>query len=76
MERFGPGVNGWRYLRNYRILHTLPMQVPSIFDPTLIYHQIRPDLFVCGEYNNVASIQWAMVSGRQAAEAVIDGFGK
>ena len=30
-------------------------------------HPIRPDLFVCGEYQNVASIQWVMVSGRQGA---------
>jgi len=31
---------------------------------------------VCGEYHRAASIQWAMVSGRQAAEAVMDWFGK
>jgi len=66
----------WRYLRNYRILHALPMQVPSVSDPTSRSHQIRPGLFVWGEYHNVPSIQWAMVSGRQAAEAVIDGLGK
>jgi hypothetical protein len=38
--------------------------------------QIRPGLFICGKYQNVASIQWAMVSGRQAAEAVMDWLGK
>ena len=75
-EWFGPRVRGWRYLRTYRILHALPMQIPPVSDPTLRPHQIRPGLFICGEYQNVASIQWAMVSGRQAAEAVIDWFGK
>jgi phytoene dehydrogenase-like protein len=75
-EWFGPGVKRWRYLRTYRIPHALPMQVPPISDPTSRSHQIRSGLFVCGEYHNVASIQWAMVSGRQAGEAVIDWLGK
>jgi len=75
-EWFGSSVKGWRYLRIYRIPHALPMQIPPVSDPTLRPHQIRPGLFICGEYQNVASIQWAMVSGRQAAEAVIDWFGK
>ena len=75
-EWFGPGVSGWRYLRTYRIPHALPMQVPPVSDPASRPAQIRPGLFVCGEYQNVASIQWAMVSGRQAAEAVIDWFRK
>jgi len=70
-EWFGPSVNGWRYLRTYRIRHALPMQTPPISDPTSRSVRIRPGLFVCGEYHNVASIQWAMVSGRQGAEAVI-----
>jgi len=76
MEWFGPGVKDWRYLRTYRILHALPMQIPPIPDPTLRPHQIRPSLFICGEYQNVASIQWAMVSGRLAAEAVMDWLRK
>jgi len=75
-EWFGASVKGWRYLRIYRIPHALPMQVPPVFDPTSRPAQIRPGLFVCGEHQNVASIQWAMVSGRQAAEAVIDWLGK
>ena len=75
-EWFGPGVKEWRYLRIYRIPHALPMQVPPVFDPAQRPAQIRPGLFVCGEYQNVASIQWAMVSGRQAAETVMDWLGK
>jgi phytoene dehydrogenase-like protein len=75
-EWFGLRVNGWHYLRTYRILHALPLQVPPVSNPSSRPHQIRPGLFICGEYHNVASIQWAMVSGRQAAEAVIDCFGK
>jgi phytoene dehydrogenase-like protein len=75
-EWFGSSVKGWRYLRIYRIPHALPMQVPPVSDPASRPAQIRPGLFVSGEYQNVASIQWAMVSGRQAAEAVIDWLRK
>ena len=75
-EWFGSGASSWRYLRPYRILHALPIQIPPVSDPTSRPVQIRPGLFICGEYQNVASIQWAMVSGRQAAEAVIDWFRK
>jgi len=70
-EWFGPEAGGWRYLRTYRILHALPMQIAPVSDPTSRPAQIRHGLFVCGEYHNVASIQWAMVSSRQGAEAVI-----
>jgi phytoene dehydrogenase-like protein len=73
-EWFGPSAKGWRYLRTYRIPHALPMQVPPVSDPASRPAQIRPGLFVCGEYRNVASIQWAMVSGRQTAEAIMDLF--
>jgi len=71
---FGPRASSWHYLRTYRIPHALPMQVPPVSDPTSRPAQIRPGLFVCGEYHSVASIQWAMVSGRKAAEAVMDWF--
>jgi phytoene dehydrogenase-like protein len=75
-EWFGPSVSSWRYLRTYRVLHALPIQVSPVSDPTSKPAQIRPGLFVCGEYQNVASIQWAMVSGLQAAEAVMDWLRK
>ena len=32
----------------------------------------QPDLYVCGDHRDNASIQGAMVSGRRAAEAVIE----
>jgi phytoene dehydrogenase-like protein len=75
-EWFGPGVSRWRYLRTYRILHALPLQVPPVSNPISRPAQLRPGLFLCGEYNNVASIQWAMVSGDQAAEAVVEWLRK
>jgi hypothetical protein len=68
---FGPDVDKWRHLRTYRISHALPLQIPPLPNPTSPSVQIYPWLFVCGEYRSAASIEWAMVSGRKAAEAVI-----
>ena len=71
---FGPKVSAWRHLRTYWIRHALPLQIPPLPDPTAIVHPVRPGLYVCGEFGNPASLQWAMASGRRAAEAVIEGL--
>jgi len=68
---FGPKVSAWRHLRTYWIRHALPLQIPPLPDPTAPVHPARPGVYVCGEYANPASLQWAMASGRRAAEAVI-----
>jgi hypothetical protein len=35
------------------------------------YWLLRPGIFVCGEYGSLPSIQWALLSGRLAAEAIL-----
>ncbi|MFB0506469.1 MAG: NAD(P)/FAD-dependent oxidoreductase [Thermodesulfobacteriota bacterium] len=72
---FGRTVQEWRHLRTSRVIHALPMQIPPVHDPSSRSVQIRPWLFLCGEYGSVASIQWALFSGRRAAEAVIRAQG-
>ena len=67
---FGPKVSTWRHLRTYWIRHALPPQVPPLPDPTAPVHPVRPGVYVCGEFANPASLQWAMASGRKAGEAV------
>lgn len=71
---FGSSVDHWQYLRSYRIEHALPAQLPPVKDPALQPPQLRPGLYVCGEYGSSPSINWAMVSGRCAAEAIIEKF--
>lgn len=73
-EWFGPVVAVWRHLKTYRILHALPEQPPPMPDPTVAASPIKPGIFVCGEYGSVPGIQWAMLSGRNCAEAVIKGY--
>ncbi len=67
---FGPEVGEWRLLRLYRLTSALPDQRPPTPDPLSQPVQMSPWLFVCGEYQSLSSIHWAMVSGRRAAEAI------
>jgi phytoene dehydrogenase-like protein len=73
---FGPAVDDWRHLKTYRILHALPAQPPPMPDPTVSSPPIKPGIFVCGEYGSVPGIQWALLSGRHAAEGAIKELGK
>jgi phytoene dehydrogenase-like protein len=68
---FGPEAGGWRLLRLYRITRALPDQKPPTPDPLSQPVQVSPWLFVCGEYQSLSSLHWAMVSGRRAGEAVL-----
>jgi phytoene dehydrogenase-like protein len=70
-EWFGTVVSDWRHLKTYRIVHALPEQPPPMPDPTVAPTPIKPGIFVCGEYGSVPGIQWALLSGRQAAEQVL-----
>ena len=70
-EWFGSVVEKWRHLKTYRIPHALPAQPPPMPDPTVPAKPVKPCIYVCGEYQSVPGIQWALLSGRHAAEAVI-----
>jgi phytoene dehydrogenase-like protein len=75
-EWFGDVVEKWRHLKTYRIQHALPAQPPPMPDPTVPATPVKPGIYVCGEYQSVPGIQWALLSGRHAAEAVIKGLEK
>jgi len=70
-EWFGKGVDEWRHLKTYRIQHALPAQPPPMPDPNTPSKPVKTNIYVCGEYQSVPGIQWALLSGRHAAEAVI-----
>ena len=70
IEWFGSEAIGWKHLATYRIKHALPDQSPPTKDPTRMNPVVRPGIFACGEYGGLPGLQWSMVSGRKAAEAV------
>jgi phytoene dehydrogenase-like protein len=75
-EWFGPVVTDWEHLRTYRIVHALPGQSPPMPDPTVPAKHLKPYTYVCGEYGSVPGIQWAMLSGRHAAESILKELGR
>jgi phytoene dehydrogenase-like protein len=68
---FGSMVDQWRFIKMYRIRHAFSDQVPPMHNPTAPAAKIGKNIYVCGEYRSAPSTQWAMVSGRQAAETLI-----
>ena len=70
-EWFGQMVADWQHLKTYRIAHALPAQPPPMPNPTVVKDPVEPGILVCGEYGSVPGIQWAMLSGRLAAEQVL-----
>jgi phytoene dehydrogenase-like protein len=72
-EWFGPKVRDWQHLKTYRIPRAVPMQTPPVVYPAAIDPRVGPGLFLCGEYRNAPSLNWALASGRRAAEAVLEG---
>nr|XP_016457385.1 PREDICTED: phytoene dehydrogenase, chloroplastic/chromoplastic-like [Nicotiana tabacum] len=67
---FGQSVVGsWSYLRMYRIGFAQPNQCP----PTNLTKnpKIKPGLYICGDYVTSATFDGALVSGKKAAEALL-----
>ncbi|MGD9235156.1 MAG: NAD(P)/FAD-dependent oxidoreductase [Desulfobacterales bacterium] len=68
---FGPVVDSWRMIKMYRIRHALSVQTLPLPDPTVPAVRIKQGIYSCGEYLSAPSTQWALFSGRQAAEALM-----
>lgn len=66
-EWFGPAVQDWRHLRTDRIPQGLPEQLPGGEQPLATQSD---GVWVCGDHLSSASIEGAVVSGKQAATAV------
>lgn len=67
---FGKAVAGWQHLKTFRIANALPSQMPPVENPRTFNPRRAEWLYLCGEYGNAATINWALYSGRRAAEAI------
>ncbi|MDJ0974875.1 MAG: NAD(P)/FAD-dependent oxidoreductase [Planctomycetota bacterium] len=73
---YGDAVQGWRLLRSYKIPHALPTQPVGALDPSARPPaRVDEGIYVCGDHVENASINGAMVSGRRAAETLIEDLG-
>lgn len=68
---FGNVVDSWQHLRTYNIKYALPNQTSPAFNPAQQPSELRPKLYVCGDYRTNGSINGAMVSGRLTAEKIV-----
>lgn len=74
VDWFGSQVHDWEYLRTYHVEHGQPRQEPPTLRSIERDTRIRRGLYVCGDHRHIASMEGAMVSGRHAAESVIEDF--
>jgi phytoene dehydrogenase-like protein len=69
LQWFGPKVDGWRFLREYRIRHALPAFAPGqLPGPGVVEDE---GVWVCGDCVSHPSLQGAMASGGKAAQEVL-----
>jgi phytoene dehydrogenase-like protein len=71
---FGPEVSAWRLLRVYRIRRALPAR--RSLEPVSLPVRRRPGLYFCGDHRDSPSLQGALTSGRRAAEALLQDWGR
>ena len=70
---FGAGtVDGWRHVATRHIEYALPDFAPGRFERGGLPPRLDSGMFVCGDHRESPSIQGALVSGRKAAEAVLE----
>ena len=68
---YGSQVESWNHLKTYCIPNALPDQTAPSLNPVAKNPCLSDGLYVCGDHRNTASIQGAMVSGRETAEGVL-----
>jgi protoporphyrinogen oxidase len=70
---FGAEVKDWRYLRSYRLKRALPVRWPLARRGAVA---VRPGVWLAGDFVNSASIQGAMETGENVAEAILSETGR
>jgi len=69
---FGTAVDDWRHLQSYRIEHALPKQAPPTANPYEPVTSVSERIIVCGETGGLPGLQWAMMSGAQAGQRIVE----
>jgi phytoene dehydrogenase-like protein len=65
---FGPQVEKWSLIAESFVPEALPRQLPGSFQRASAEYQLAPRLVRCGDYLGTASINGALLAGREAVE--------
>ena len=69
---FGPAVNDWKHLRTDRIVRALPEQLPKPEQTGQPRGFLKHNnIWICGDHQWSASIEGAVISGKQTAESIL-----
>lgn len=68
---FGEQVGKWQTLAAYPLTHALPLAMHTAWDPRPESARLSPGMYVCGDTQLIPGVQGALVSGRLAAECVL-----
>ncbi|WP_163339432.1 NAD(P)/FAD-dependent oxidoreductase [Desulfopila sp. IMCC35008] len=68
---FGDIVSKWEHIQTRVIEHALPDQSPPTANPYHIPEPLSATIRVCGEYQSLPGLQWALMSGRMAGEELV-----
>ncbi|MEK0156691.1 NAD(P)/FAD-dependent oxidoreductase [Arthrobacter oryzae] len=66
---YGTDATGWELVARHEVPDALPAQPPPLRPARPA--EVTPGVFVCGDHRSTASIQGALESGHQAAQAVL-----
>lgn len=68
---FGPAAREWQHLRTYRIAAALPVYLAG--EPVRQPLKLAENLYRCGDWAAYPSLNAALATGREVAEAIIKG---
>jgi phytoene dehydrogenase-like protein len=68
---FGDQVGKWKTIAAYPVTHALPLAAHTEWDPRPESARVSPGMYVCGDTQLIPGVQGALVSGRLAAECVL-----
>ena len=68
---FGPAAQQWEHLRSYRIAAALPVYLAG--QPVRQPRKLAEGLYRCGDWAAYPSLNAALATGREVAEAIVQG---
>lgn len=71
IDWFGSQAKVWEHIHTAYIDHALPLQEPPTANPYVLPDPVRKGVRIIGEHQSLPGTQWALLSGRLAAEAII-----